>query len=58
MCIRDRGEYDLEPGDMAEHIEEWAKSGFLNVVGGCCGSSPDHIRAIANAVSNVVPRAA
>jgi len=52
------GEYDLEPVDMAEHIEEWAKSGFLNVVGGCCGSSPDHIRAIANAVSNVVPRAA
>ena len=52
------GEYDLEPDDMAEHIEEWAKSGFLNVVGGCCGSSPDHIRAIANAVSNVQPRAA
>lgn len=52
------GEYDLEPDEMAEHIEEWAKSGFLNIVGGCCGSSPDHIRAIANSVANISPRAA
>ncbi len=51
------GEYDLTPGEMAEHIEEWAQSGFLNIVGGCCGSSPDHIRAIANAVANIQPRA-
>jgi len=51
------GEYDLEPDEMAEHIEEWAKSGFLNIVGGCCGSSPDHIRAIANTVANIAPRA-
>jgi len=41
------GEYDLEPEEMAEHINEWAESGFLNIVGGCCGSSPDHIKAIA-----------
>lgn len=50
------GEYDLEPEGMAEHIREWADSGFLNIVGGCCGSSPDHIRAIANAVANSKPR--
>jgi len=45
------GEYDLMPEDMAEHIAEWAESGFLNIVGGCCGSSPDHIKAISDAVS-------
>lgn len=52
------GEYDLTPEEMAEHIREWAESGFLNIVGGCCGSSPDHIRAIADAVDNITPRAA
>lgn len=52
------GEYDLTPDEMAEHIKEWADSGFLNIVGGCCGSSPDHIRAIANAVEHCEPRAA
>ncbi|HIJ48922.1 MAG TPA: methionine synthase, partial [Gammaproteobacteria bacterium] len=41
------GEYDLTPQQMADHVGEWADSGFLNIVGGCCGSSPDHIRAIA-----------
>ena len=51
------GEYDLTPQDMAEHIEEWAESGFLNVVGGCCGSSPDHIQAIASAMSDKAVRA-
>ncbi len=51
------GEYDLTPEEMSEHIEEWAKSGFLNIVGGCCGSSPEHIRAIAQAVEGVTPRA-
>jgi len=50
------GEYDLTPDEMAEHIHEWAESGFLNIVGGCCGSSPDHIRAIANIVANIQPR--
>ena len=52
------GEYDLTPEEMADHIREWADSGFLNIVGGCCGSSPDHIRAIADAVANSKPRAA
>lgn len=50
------GEYDLEPEDMAEHIAEWAESGYLNIVGGCCGSSPEHINAIAQAVSKHSPR--
>ncbi len=52
------GEYDLEPPEMAEHIVEWAESGFLNIVGGCCGSSPEHIKAIADGVSTVDPRPA
>ncbi|GAL36280.1 5-methyltetrahydrofolate-homocysteine methyltransferase [Vibrio maritimus] len=50
------GEYDLSPEDMAEHIGEWARSGFLNLVGGCCGTTPEHIRQMANAVEGVTPR--
>ena len=50
------GEYDLTPEEMADHIREWADSGFLNIVGGCCGSSPDHIRAIADAMAKSRPR--
>ncbi len=50
------GEYDLEPDEMSEHIKEWAESGFLNIVGGCCGSSPAHIKAIAEAVADIKPR--
>ena len=50
------GEYDLEPGPMAEHIREWAESGFLNIVGGCCGTTPEHITAMAEAVKGVAPR--
>lgn len=46
------GEYDLDEYDMAEHINEWAKSGFLNIVGGCCGTTPAHIKAMADAVAN------
>ena len=51
------GEYDMQPQEMAEHIEEWAKSGLVNIVGGCCGSTPEHIKAISEAVENVKPRA-
>jgi 5-methyltetrahydrofolate--homocysteine methyltransferase len=51
------GEYDLTPEEMADHIREWADSGFLNIVGGCCGSSPDHIRVIADAMAKSEPRA-
>ena len=50
------GEYDLDAAGMAEHIAEWAASGFLNIVGGCCGTTPEHIRAIAGKVANVAPR--
>ncbi|MPW37993.1 methionine synthase [Vibrio sp. B1Z05] len=51
------GEYDLSAEDMAEHIQEWADSGFLNLVGGCCGTTPEHIRAMADAVEKATPRA-
>jgi 5-methyltetrahydrofolate--homocysteine methyltransferase len=50
------GQYDMGPEEMAEQIDEWAASGFLNIIGGCCGSSPDHIRAIADAVAQHPPR--
>jgi 5-methyltetrahydrofolate--homocysteine methyltransferase len=50
------GEYDLTPEQMADHVGEWADSGFLNIVGGCCGSSPDHIRAIAMKMESKSPR--
>ncbi|AWB65159.1 methionine synthase [Saccharobesus litoralis] len=50
------GEYDLDGPDMAVHIKEWAESGFFNIVGGCCGTSPDHIAAIYDAVKDIAPR--
>ncbi len=50
------GEYDEQPHETAHIIEEWAKNGFLNIVGGCCGTTPDHIRHIAEEVKNYKPR--
>lgn len=50
------GEYDMDAAEMASHIEEWAESGLVNIVGGCCGSTPQHIKAIAQAVKNKAPR--
>ena len=50
------GEYDQTPEEMAEIIEGFARDGFLNIIGGCCGSRPDHIEAIAEAVSKYPPR--
>ncbi len=50
------GEYDETPEDMAGLIGEFARSGLVNVVGGCCGTTPAHIRAIADAVEGVAPR--
>jgi 5-methyltetrahydrofolate--homocysteine methyltransferase len=50
------GEYDETPHDMACQIEPWAKDGILNIVGGCCGSTPDHIRHIAEHVAKYPPR--
>ncbi len=51
------GEYDETPADMATLIGEFARSGLLNLVGGCCGTTPAHIEAIAQAVAGVAPRA-
>ncbi len=50
------GEYDESPEDMAKELGEWARSGFLNIIGGCCGTTPPHIKAIAEAVSGFPPR--
>jgi 5-methyltetrahydrofolate--homocysteine methyltransferase len=50
------GEYDMGGDEMAKHIGEWARSGLLNIVGGCCGTTPAHIAAIAKAVEGVAPR--
>ncbi|MEP6467219.1 MAG: homocysteine S-methyltransferase family protein, partial [Parafilimonas sp.] len=50
------GEYDEQPHETACFIEEWANESFVNIVGGCCGTTPDHIKAIAQHVKNVAPR--
>ncbi|WP_434314369.1 methionine synthase [Erwinia persicina] len=50
------GEYDLDAQIMAEQIGEWAQAGFLNIVGGCCGTTPEHIAAMARAIDGVAPR--
>jgi len=50
------GEYDEHPTDTAHFIEDWAKEGFVNIVGGCCGTTPDHIRHIADQVKSLKPR--
>ncbi|MBI4511085.1 MAG: methionine synthase [Deltaproteobacteria bacterium] len=50
------GEYDERPETTAALLQEMAASGLLNVVGGCCGTTPDHVRAIATAVSSISPR--
>ena len=50
------GEYDLEADEMGEHIQEWAQQGFLNLVGGCCGTTPEHIRQMYRVTKNIKPR--
>ena len=50
------GEYDLDAAEMARQVGEWAQAGFLNIIGGCCGTTPEHIAAMANAVEGVPPR--
>ena len=50
------GEYDDTPGSMAREMGAWARAGFLNLAGGCCGTTPEHIHAIAEAVKGVAPR--
>lgn len=50
------GDYDQDPDTMAQSILEFAKDGFLNIVGGCCGTTPAHIKKIAEVVSGIKPR--
>ncbi|WP_180111552.1 MULTISPECIES: methionine synthase [unclassified Acinetobacter] len=50
------GGYDETPEETAAFIKEFAESGLINITGGCCGTTPDHIRAIANAVKDIKPR--
>jgi 5-methyltetrahydrofolate--homocysteine methyltransferase len=50
------GGYDESPEHMAGLLEEWARDGLVNIVGGCCGTTPDHIRAIAASVAKYPPR--
>jgi 5-methyltetrahydrofolate--homocysteine methyltransferase len=50
------GGYDETPAETAAHLGEWADAGLVNIVGGCCGTTPDHIRAIAEAVAGKPPR--
>ena len=51
------GEYDEQPATTAGLVGEWAREGQVNVLGGCCGSTPAHIRAIADGVRGLPPRA-
>ncbi len=51
------GEYDESPEYMAGILKEFGEAGFLNIVGGCCGTTPDHIRCIAEVMANISPRA-
>jgi 5-methyltetrahydrofolate--homocysteine methyltransferase len=48
--------FDLEPADMARYMTQFAKGGLLNVAGGCCGNTPEHIAAIAKALEGDPPR--
>jgi 5-methyltetrahydrofolate--homocysteine methyltransferase len=50
------GEYDESPADTGHYLEEWAREGFVNIVGGCCGTTPDHIKHIAEHVKGLQPR--
>ena len=50
------GQYDQTPGEMGEQVEEFLKAGWLNLVGGCCGTTPDHIRVLAGLAKKYKPR--
>jgi 5-methyltetrahydrofolate--homocysteine methyltransferase len=50
------GGYDETPQQMADAVREWGESGFLNILGGCCGTTPAHIKAMADAVASIPPR--
>ena len=48
--------YDEKPAQTSKLLQEFAQSGFVNIVGGCCGTTPEHIHAIADAVRSLPPR--
>ncbi len=50
------GGYDLSAEEMALDVQEWAQSGLVNIIGGCCGSTPEHIAAMVSATENIAPR--
>ena len=50
------GEYDETPSETAEQIEEYFKKDLINIIGGCCGTTPDHIKAIVDAAAKYKPR--
>ncbi len=50
------GGYDLGAGELAEALGEWARAGLVNIIGGCCGTTPEHIRALRDSVDGVSPR--
>src|SRR3954462_8824867 len=50
------GEYEDTPDSMARHIGEWARAGWINIAGGCCGTTPEHIAAMADALADMPPR--
>ncbi|MEO8117409.1 MAG: homocysteine S-methyltransferase family protein, partial [Bacteroidota bacterium] len=50
------GEYDEQPNETAAFIEAWANEGWVNIVGGCCGTTPEHIKEIADRVKNIATR--
>ena len=50
------GEYDQSPEEMKEYIREFVHSGYVNIVGGCCGTTPEHIRSMAGAIEGLKPR--
>jgi 5-methyltetrahydrofolate--homocysteine methyltransferase len=50
------GEYDEQPHETSHQLHEWAKSGIVNIVGGCCGTTPDHIRCVAEEAAGLPPR--
>ena len=50
------GEYDENPEETGHFLEDWAKEGYVNIVGGCCGTTPDHIKHIADNVRRIAPR--
>jgi 5-methyltetrahydrofolate--homocysteine methyltransferase len=51
------GQYDEEPHETAHELHEWAKDGIVNILGGCCGTTPDHIKHVADEVAGITPRA-